>query len=396
MPPGGNGVSSFGKVQAGLGDVWALNRPGTTRDHVIVALPSFSVGESLLSHYRERIPALEHRYLLASLMLHRIESCEMVFVSCEAPGDEIVEYYTALVRPERRHGMRKRFRTLVVPDRSARSVAAKLLDRPELLDQLRTSLADRPAFIEPWNVTEAEVEVAMRVGAPLNGTPPQLWPLGFKSAGRKLFTRAAVPVPFGSEDVRSVDDVISAISAIRTNRPTATSVVIKHDDSGAGDGNVVMDLRQPGDVRARVEGLPEWYRRDLSKGGVVEELVVGRRFTSPSVQVDVTPFGEVVVLATHEQVLSGDGARCTWVASSRRTLRMPRGSQSMGGPSASSLLRLASSGGSAWTSRQRATTRVGGACSRWRSTCARAVRRTRTLLFATSCPAATTRSRADG
>ena len=52
----------------------------------MVALPSFSVGESLLSHYAARIPALEHRYLVAHLMLHRIEACEVVFLSGAAPG----------------------------------------------------------------------------------------------------------------------------------------------------------------------------------------------------------------------------------------------------------------------------------------------------------------------
>jgi hypothetical protein len=38
----------------------------------------------------------------------------------------------------------------------------------------------------------------------------------------------------------------------------------------------------------------------------VEELITGTRFRSPSVQVELSPFGEVNVLATHEQVLGGD------------------------------------------------------------------------------------------
>ncbi|MEY2589141.1 MAG: hypothetical protein QOJ67_1125, partial [Acidimicrobiaceae bacterium] len=71
-------------LQARLGPVLAANRPGGS-EHVLIALPSFSVGGSLLDHYAARIPALEHRYLNAHLLLHRIESCELVFVSCEAP-----------------------------------------------------------------------------------------------------------------------------------------------------------------------------------------------------------------------------------------------------------------------------------------------------------------------
>ena len=81
--------------------------------------------------------------------------------------------------------------------------------------------------------------------------------------------------------------------------------VLKHDDSGAGDGNRVIDLRTPGALRSTLEALPAWYLDDLAAGGVVEELVSGDRFSTPSVQIDVVPGGRVVVLATHEQVMGG-------------------------------------------------------------------------------------------
>jgi hypothetical protein len=42
---------------------------------------------------------------------------------------------------------------------------------------------------------------------------------------------------------------------------------------------------------------------------VVEERVAGDRFTSPSAQIDLLPNGEVIVLATHEQVLGGPDAQ---------------------------------------------------------------------------------------
>jgi hypothetical protein len=255
---------------------------------------------------------LEHRYLIASLMLPRIQGCELVFLSCEKPTQEILDYYVSLVAPERRTGMQRRFRPVTVPDRSARPVAAKLLDRPDLLDGLRASLDGRPAHIEPWNVTEVEVEVAARLRVPINGTPPKLWPVGYKSAGRKLFRRAGVPVPVGHEDVRTADDVVDAVSAIRAARPNCQGVVVKHDDSGAGDGNVVLDLGGVPDgeltahTRAWFDRLPEWYRRDLAAGGVVEERISGTRFTSPSVQLDIAPSGEVTIRSTHEQELGGE------------------------------------------------------------------------------------------
>ncbi|MBA2336972.1 MAG: hypothetical protein H0V96_04310, partial [Acidimicrobiia bacterium] len=227
-------MEDFDQLQQRLGDVLARNRPGSTADHVVVALPSYSVGESLLSHYVDRIPALEHRYLLASFMLGRIESCSFVFISSAAPDAEVIDYYASLVPPERQAGMRERLRIVEVPDTTARSVAAKLLDRADLLDDLCQSCAGRPAFIEPWNVTSSEVEVARRLGVPINGTAPELWPIGYKSAGRKLFADVAAPRPYGVEDVRTVNDVLTAIAAIRAARPSTAGVVIKHDNSGAG------------------------------------------------------------------------------------------------------------------------------------------------------------------
>jgi hypothetical protein len=304
-------VETFEELQRRLEPALAANKPGSGIDHVLIVLPSFSLGESLLSHYADRIPALEHRYLLAMFMLQRIEGCEMLFLSTSPPGEEVLEYYRSLVTPDRRDGMRRRFRHIGLQDTSPRAVAAKLLDRHDIVDDIRQLIRGRLAFIEPWNVTEDEVKVALQLGAPINGTDPKLWPLGYKSAGRRLFREAGVRVPAGHEDLRTVDEVVVAIDAVRAERPTAPGVVVKLDNSGAGDGNMVIRFEGilPGSgqsVRDRIESLPDWFLEELKLGGIVEELIVGERFTSPSVQMDLLPSGEALVLATHEQVLGGD------------------------------------------------------------------------------------------
>jgi PGM1 C-terminal domain len=296
-----------------LGRALEANKPGGKQPHVLVVLPSFSVSETLLSHYGPRIPALEHRYMLAYLLLHRIGSCEMIYLSTESPGEAVLEYLTALLPAKDRPNVKSRFQHIPVPDHTPRSVAAKILDRPDLIARLKAVIGGRPAFIEPWNVTRFETDLAAQLGIPINGTSPKLWPLGFKSAGRRMFVDAGVPVPYGREGVQTVADVLRAIDEIRTARPQAQGVVIKHDESGAGDGNAVIkfaDLdRQPDPkqaLRERLEGLPAWYLKDLLAGGIVEELVAGERFSSPSAQMDILPDGTVNVLATHEQILGGD------------------------------------------------------------------------------------------
>jgi hypothetical protein len=178
--------------------------------------------------------------------------------------------------------------------------------------EIRGLLAGRPAFLEPWNVTDLEVAVAAALGVPAFGTSPDLWHLGFKSAGRALFARLGVPIPAGSGDVHHVSEVAGVIERLRHRCASLSGVVVKHDDSASGDGNVVVRLvnrdgtsLQPAAVRKTLERLPDWFRIDLLLGGVVEELICGEGVTSPSVQFDITPDGEVDVLSTHEQVLGG-------------------------------------------------------------------------------------------
>lgn len=286
----------------------AAARPGSRTPHTVVVLPSYSVADSLMAHYSDRIPALEHRQLLSMLMLPRVPGSEIVFVTSLSPEDRVLDYYLSLVPPEQREDVRVRTHVLEVPDSSARSITAKLLDRPDLVARIRALARDRLAYIEPWNVTPIEMELARRLGMPLYGTAPELWPLGFKSSSRRIMRSAGVPVPLGHEDVRSVGGVVAAARAIQRLHPDAAGVVIKSEDSATGDGNRIIrfsGLQGRAGVRAAVESLEPWYLSDIMLGSVVEELVVGEGFASPSVQVDIAPRGRVRVLSTHEQHLEG-------------------------------------------------------------------------------------------
>jgi hypothetical protein len=122
-----------------------------------------------------------------------------------------------------------------------------------------------------------------------------------------------------------------AAERIRQEHPSAAGVVVKHDNSGAGDGNWV--IRFDRDLDASLEELPEWYVRDLRLGGVVEELLVGD-VTSPSVQVDITPYGEVRVVSTHEQVLGGPSGQvyigCRFPAASAYAAELARYGEAVG------------------------------------------------------------------
>jgi hypothetical protein len=304
----------YRELQNRLASVQTLNTPDSESAHAVVLLPSFSVGESLLSHYSDRIPALEHRFLVGLFAL-RLPATRLVYVCTEEPAPEVIDHYLSLLPSWLEPSPRGRFEIVAVPDPSARAVAAKLLDRPDLVERIRAWIGDTPALMEPWNVTEPERDLALALEIPLSGTDPDLWPLGFKSAGRKLFRQAKVPVPPGSEDLRSVSDVVAAIERLRTEEPDTVAVVIKHDDSGAGDGNAVVRVDDVGPVGSevarrrvlsRINSLEPWYLADIELGCVVEQRIVGDRFSSPSAQVEIGADGSTRVLSTHEQILGGD------------------------------------------------------------------------------------------
>ncbi|WP_404352411.1 peptide ligase PGM1-related protein [Phycicoccus jejuensis] len=283
-------------------------------DHVVVSLPSHSMPARLLERHASHLPALEHRALLDGLVTAHDPAARVVVVTSSEPAPEVLDHYARLARPDDPDDARRRVTCLVVPDDGPRGIAAKLLDRPDLLDRLRRQVGATPAVIEPWNVTDDELAVAQALGVPLNGGPAELWPLGFKSASRRLFRECDVAVPVGVEAVRSSDEVAVAVRTILRERPLVERVVVKLDNSGAGEGNLVLPVREdegrPLPDEALVAALarlsPPAFLRDLSLGGVVEELVTGEVVGSPSAQVEIGRDGEVVVRATHEQLLGGE------------------------------------------------------------------------------------------
>jgi hypothetical protein len=335
-------VEGYASLQRGLLDAWHANSWGSAQDHVVVVLPSFSLGATILSHYQARLGPLEHRFLVASLMLRSIPGADLVLVTCADPGDEVIDYYARLAFPDNPERLKERLHLLVVPDNSARGISAKLLDRPDLIERLRAEIDGRLAFIEAWNVTDDEVAVALALGIPVNGTSPVLWPLGFKSAGRRLFREAGVPTPAGCEGVHDAEEVAAAIETIRRSRPRLSQVVVKQDNSGAGDGNWIVPTSSSGRriprqrlIQECLRDAPDWFAQDLTAGGIVEEMVRGAEVSSPSAQIDIGADGSVRVLSTHEQVLGGDNGQvfvgCRFPADPAYAGRLAARARSVGG-----------------------------------------------------------------
>src|SRR5204862_1443683 len=99
-------------------------------------------------------------------------------------------------------------------------------------------------------------------------------------------------------------------------RPGLEQVMAKLNEGVSGEGNARVDLRGADGAAAIEERLRSMsfetettFDRYIEKlgerGGVVEELIAGDEFRSPSVQLRVTPLGKVELLSTHDQMLGG-------------------------------------------------------------------------------------------
>jgi pheganomycin biosynthesis PGM1-like protein len=99
--------------------------------------------------------------------------------------------------------------------------------------------------------------------------------------------------------------------------------MVKHNEGVSGAGNAVVYLEglpPPGEAAERAalvervkgmkfESARQRYDSYMAKleelAGIVEERVIGEEIRSPSVQLRITPLGQLEVLSTHDQVLGG-------------------------------------------------------------------------------------------
>jgi hypothetical protein len=308
-------------LQSHLGDVWdhmRLNEDGES----VVVVPSVT-----LDRVGERsgtlLQAYEERYLFL-LMLLRQPRLSMIYVTSMPVSPLIVEYYLALLPGIIPSHARARLRLICVNDGSADSLSTKLLARPRLLANIGSLIPDRSrSHLVPYNVTELERDLALALGIPLYGADPRFFPFGTKTGCRRLFAEEGVRHPQGFEDLHTIDDVINSLAQLRATAPTAHEAMVKLNEGVSGEGNALIDLdgvsvsgssAERDDLAERVQKMafekPDmpydgYVAKLFERGGIVEERISGVEVRSPSVQLRVTPGGDVELLSTHDQILGG-------------------------------------------------------------------------------------------
>jgi pheganomycin biosynthesis PGM1-like protein len=309
----------FARLQQRLVPLWSamrLNQPGES----IVVVPSVTPDAT---HTGTTLQALEERMLFLLLLLRK-PRMRVIYVTGRPVPESVVDYYIALLPGVIPRQARPRLHMVATHDGSARSLAEKLLERPRVLAEIRALIPDPTrSHLIPYATSALERDLALTLGIPLYGADPVHLPFGTKSGCRRLFAETGVTHPLGYEDVRDVEGVVDALAGLRAAKPAVTKAIVKLNEGVAGRGNAVVDLREvpaPGaeDERPvltrRVEAMEfeyadtrlQWYLGELAQdGGIVEERVGGIELRSPSVQLRVTPLGDVELLSTHDQLLGG-------------------------------------------------------------------------------------------
>ncbi|HEU4332724.1 MAG TPA: peptide ligase PGM1-related protein [Lapillicoccus sp.] len=312
---------AFDRLQSGLPSVWRAFRSNDPRESVVV-VPSMTLGRMGAGSGAAN-QALEERFLFMLLLL-RQPRLKVIYVTSMPIDPAIIEYYLSLLPGVIPSHARARLTMVSVGDSSATPLTEKLLARPRLVSQIRALIPDLTfSHMVPYNTTRLERDLALVLGIPMYGADPRHFPIGTKTGSREAFSAAGISHPMGVNDVRSLDDVVSALAGLRAARPHATAAMVKLNEGVSGAGNAEVDLtglpasgeeaeRDALADRVRTMTLestkvdvPTFLERLNERAGIVEERVTGDELRSPSVQLRITPLGAVELLSTHDQILGG-------------------------------------------------------------------------------------------
>ena len=308
----------FRELQASLSETWpymTTRRVGDTPRTLIVVN---SMNMELPAHMYPVVPAYEERFLFLMLAAVKNPGTRVIYVTSQPILPRLVDYYMSLMPGSRPSGLDERVELVSAGDGSPRPLIDKILERPLLIQRLKNLAAASPfRVIFPFNTTEKEVLLGNHLDTPVYGPDPTLASLGTKSGSRRVFAEAEIQFPDGVEGVFTFDDVIAALEKLRAANPALRAAMVKLDDLAGGLGNALVKLEgvdSESALRRRVEslevedqavGAEEFLAALGRRGGVVEERIEGEDFRSPSVQLRASPFHQVEVLSTHDQVLGG-------------------------------------------------------------------------------------------
>jgi PGM1 C-terminal domain len=315
----------FKKIQQRFPQQFEHVFPDKLAPRTVLIIPSITMDPEILSkitgvnHYEER--------LLCMLMLLRMPRTNVIYVTSETIDPVIIDYYLHMLPGITGYHAQKRLTLLSCHDSSAKPLIEKILKRPRLIQRIKECIpAHHEAHMSCFIVTEQERSLAVQLQIPIYGCDPDLYELGSKSHGRKIFRECGLAVPPGYEDLHTEENIIEGLTKMKQQNPSLKKGVVKMNDGFSGDGNAVFSyagaenasdlknwIKENLQLRLKMVAADLSYAMFLQKyesmGGIVEEFLEGEIKESPSVQCRVTPTGNIEIISTHDQQLGGESGQ---------------------------------------------------------------------------------------
>lgn len=173
---------------------------------------------------------------------------------------------------------------------------------------LRFIKEQNPHYVDAYQNTYEEEKFSKRLGVPLYGNPTIGAKYGTKSGFRTLAKKLELSVPRGVESIRTLSATIEKIFELFANG--AQKIVIKLDESISGAGQTHIEKasfislsaeRQRDLVASAWSKIPQF----AEDGAVTVEEWTPGVVASPSIQMEVTPSGDIDILSQKDQILEG-------------------------------------------------------------------------------------------
>ncbi len=207
----------FQKIQERLVKQFETSFPDKMAPKTVVIIPSLTMDEEILSkvsgitHYEER--------MLCLLLLLRMPRTNVVYVTSMPIDPIIIDYYLHLLPGVTGYHAQQRLTLLSCYDASPKPLTQKILERPRLIERIKKSIQQghgNDTHLAMFNVTPLERTLALKLDMPIFGCDPDLFELGNKSNGRKIFRECGLLVPDGYEDLHTEEDIADALHKLKT------------------------------------------------------------------------------------------------------------------------------------------------------------------------------------
>lgn len=317
---------AFKALQGRLQSIWEDVHNQPRAPHSCLVIPSLSFDQEELQKVTG-VPFYEER-LMFMLMRLRRPGARLMYITSQPVDADIVDYYLQMLVGVPPTHARRRLTMLCVQDASPRALTEKILERPRVIDRIRQWIGDKDrAYMSCFATSALERTLAVALGIPLNGADPDLLHLGSKSGSREAFRAAGIELPDGTENLESLDAAVAALDELKTNKPEMKRAVIKLNEGFSGEGNALFEFPSPMPkdpavrdkaIRGAMHTLKFaaknhcerlFFEKYAEMGGVVEEFLEAEEVRSPSVQLRITPAGELRIISTHDQALGGESGQ---------------------------------------------------------------------------------------